>query len=300
MENIHSQTIANYTPQSLDADAWTQISGFVRASVAHRFGTGQSRRQTQHALSTMAAFADWVLLTGVARLDESALRENVIDAYTYHRTSEVDGPVAERERKRLRVIAGLRNFPEKRAVATTATPSAPYTADEVDGFRQWALWQPNDYRAGSAQAVAALGLGCGLTLLEMMHVRGRDIITLDDGLLGVQLLNRTVPVLADWNEELGASRGSDLDRYLVSPESTQRTGQSGTSVMKMLGPNSPSPQRMRATWLLAHVEASTNIYSLMAAAGLSAPDFLRRLAGFAAFTPASKQPAVFRLSTEVN
>lgn len=297
--NIHSQTIANYVPQSLDPESWTQIRDFVRTSVARRFGAGQSQRQAQHALSTMSAFADWVLFTGVAALDESALRENIIDAYTHHRRSEVNGSVAERERKRLRLIAGLRNTPEKRAVATTATPSAPYTADEVEGIRRWAQWQPNDYRVGSAQAVAALGLGCGLTLSEMMQLRGSDIVTLVDGLLGVQLPDRTVPALADWNEELAASRGADLNQFLISADSTQRAGQSAHDAVKSLGPDSPSPQRMRATWLLAHVEASTNIYSLMAAAGLSAPDFLRRLASFAAFTPASAQPAAFRLATEV-
>lgn len=133
-----------------------------------------------------------------------------------------------------------------------------------------------------------------------MQVRVRDIVTLDDGLLGVQLTDRTVPVLSAWNDELARARTALPDDFLVNPGSSRRDAAGASSALTALNPNSPATQRMRATWLLDHVNASTNIFSLMSAAGLSAPDFLRRLAAFAEHTPASAQPASFRLATEVN
>lgn len=292
--------IDNYTPRTMDADTWSAMEGFVRETLRTRYAQGRTTRAIQHGLATLSAFADWVLLTGVGEMDESILRANIIDAYTAHRHTEVDGPVAERERKRLRAIAGLRSTPEQRTIATTATPSEPYNADEQGAIVRWAEWQPTDARRRNALAIAALGLGCGLTGTEMMQVRGRDIITLDDGLLGVQLMDRTVPVLSAWHDELGASRGSDASDYVIAQGRPLRSAATVSSVLFALGPDAPSAQRLRATWLLTHVNASTNIYSLMSAAGLSAPDFLRRLAAFADHVPASVQPAAFRLSTEVN
>ncbi|MGN7948557.1 hypothetical protein ACTJKH_07415 [Microbacterium sp. 22215] len=297
--NTTHHIIDNYTPRTLDATAWSEMEGFVRETIRTRYAHGRTERAIQHGLATLSAFADWVLMTGVGGMNESILRANIIDTYTSHRHSEVDGPVAERERKRLRAIAGLRSTPEQRTIATTSTPSMPYNEDEQGAILRWAEWQPTDVRRRSALGIVALGLGCGLTGTEMLQVRCADIVTLDDGLLGVQLPDRTVPVLSAWHDELSAARSTAADAYLVGPDWTLRTAVTLGAALQNLGPNSPSAQRLRATWLLTHVNASTNIYSLMSAAGLSAPDFLRRLAAFADHVPASAQPAAFRLSMEV-
>lgn len=297
MNNNHY--IHNYTPLFLEPDVWADLAEFVRGTVSLRYSEGRSVRDTERALSTLTSFAEWILITGVTSADEIALNERVINSYTSHRKSEVEAPVAERERKLLRTLAGLRNTVEKRTVATTATPSTPYSLMEQEEIRYWAHWQQTDHRTRVATAVAALGLGCGLTSEEMAQVREQDIIELADGLLGVRLNGRTIPVLATWNDELASTLTGTPAQYLVSPKSELRVKSATSATLKICGPDSPSPQRMRATWLLAHVDASTNVFALMAAAGLSAPDFLRRLASFASFTPAAEQAATFRLATEV-
>ncbi|MGV2984407.1 hypothetical protein ACNPNP_11960 [Microbacterium sp. AGC85] len=297
MNNNHY--IHNYTPLFLEPDVWADLAEFVRGTVSLRYSEGRSVRDTERALSTLTSFAEWILITGVTSADEIALNERVINSYTSHRKSEVEAPVAERERKLLRTLAGLRNTVEKRTVATTATPSTPYSLMEQEEIRYWAHWQQTDHRTRGATAVAALGLGCGLTSEEMAQVREQDIIELADGLLGVRLNGRTIPVLATWNDELASTLTGTPAQYLVSPKSELRVKSATSATLKICGPDSPSPQRMRATWLLAHVDASTNVFALMAAAGLSAPDFLRRLASFASFTPAAEQAATFRLATEV-
>lgn len=291
--------IASYTPLHLDFDVWAEMESFVRTTIRCRYSAGRRLRATEHALSILTSFAEWVLLTGVTELSDSCLKESVVNAYTTHRKNEVTAAVAERERKVLRTLAGLPNLVEKRTVATTATPSVPYSMLEQEEIRYWAHWQPNVHRLRVAKAIAALGLGCGLTSSEMAQVREKDLIELEDGLLGVWVQNRVVPVLAEWNDELSSTRTGIPDEFLVSPRSTLRDKPATAASLALCGPGSPSPQRMRATWLLAHVEASTNIFSLMAAAGISAPDFLRRLAAYASFTPASEQASAFRLAEEV-
>lgn len=297
MDDI-TQLIDNYTPRALETEMWEEAAPFVRAAI-RRYSIGRTKRNVEAALSTLSAFADWVLFTGVSDASDTALRANIIDAYAHHRRTEVEAPLAERERKRLRLIAGLRNTPEKRDIATTATATEPLSAPELDNIRRWAQWQSRDVQRRTASTIAALGLGCGLTATEMMSVRARDIITLDDGLVGVQLDDRTVPVLEEWNDELATARIADPDDYVIAPKGKVRNSYGLKGALHLLGPESPSPQRMRVTWLLGHVEASTNIFTLMSAAGLTAPDFLRRLAPYATYTPASQQLAAFRLSSEV-
>lgn len=298
MHNNHDY-ISTFTPRYLDSDVWSEVADFVRRTVRLRYSEGRKVRDVERAMSALTTFAEWVLITGVTTADEAALTERVINSYTSHRKSEVEAPVAERERKLLRTLAGLANTVEKRTVATTATPSTPYSLLEQEEIRYWAQWQLTDHRARVARAIAALGLGCGLTSTEMAQVRERDVVVLADGLLGVTLESRTIPVLAAWNDELAATLTEGPSEYLVSPRSVLRDKSATAASLALCGPDSPSPQRMRATWLLAHVDASTNVFALMAAAGLSAPDFLRRLATFASFTPASEQALTFRLSTEV-
>ena len=295
MNNTTLEYICAYTPRFLDPDVWAEMSDFIRTTVERRYASGRSLRATEHALSILTSFAEWVLITGVTAISVKALNERIINAYTSHRKSEVEAPVAERERKLLRTLAGLPNTVEKRTVATTSTPSTPYSPLEQEEIRYWVHWQLTKHRSSVAAAIAALGLGCGLTSGEMAKVREKDIIELEDGLLGVTLEGRTIPVLAEWNDELASTLTDEPSKYLISPRSVLRDKSAIATSLRICGPGSPSPQRMRATWLLAHVDASTNIFALMAAAGLSAPDFLRRLASFASFTPASS----FRLSTEV-
>lgn len=297
MNNDHY--ICNYTPLFLEPGVWADMAEFVRGTVRLRFSEARSVRETERALSILTSFAEWVLITGVTSVDEAALNESVIDAYTSHRKSEIKAPVAERERKLLRTLAGLRNTVEMRTVATTAAPSTPYSLLEQEEIRYWAHWQQTDHRTRVATAVAALGLGCGLTSEEMAQVREQDVIELADGMLGIRLEDRTVPVLAKWNDELASTLTGTPEQYLVSPRSVLRGKPATATTLKICRPGSPSPQRMRATWLLAHVDASTNVFALTAAAGLSTPQFLRRLASFASFTPAAEQAAIFRLATEV-
>lgn len=296
--NNAEEVFETYTPH-IPTDIWNELKPFVVETVRSNYTEGRTRDDIHHGLMTLTGFADWVYTVDLGKLDVGILRADVIDAYTAFRATEVAGFLAERERKRLRVIAGLPGGPEKRPVSTNSTPQTPYTDLEQGEIRRWTEWQPRAGRREDATGIAALGLGCGLTALEMMQTRVRDIRELDDGMLGVQTADRVVPVLTSWHEELQSVIVGDGSDYLIGRGYTARDSTSLKSLITSLPGMRPSPQRMRATWMLAHVDAGTPLPDFLDAAGLKSPDVLRRLLPFASRTPKNARTRALRLSTEV-
>jgi hypothetical protein len=290
------KVLLTYTP-TLPTENWMSIRPFVLRTIRANFGPHSDERAVRRGLVALIGFADWVLTSGVGELDDAAKHSNVIDAYTAYRKHEVEPAVAERERKQLRTLAGIPNSPEPDRTPTTAPPSQPYTRDEQDEIRRWANGQSTEQNRRTARAVAALSLGCGLTAIELMQVRGCDLHVLEDGLMGVVVAGRTVPVLKEWEEELRSLADGDAGEYVVRP-SRRRTGLGCLKAIAQLGYPTPSTQRMRATWLLAHVNAGTHIPTLIEASGLTSSDFLRRVLPFADTWSAAARTATLRLGTE--
>ncbi|MFJ2543061.1 hypothetical protein [Microbacterium sp. NPDC087589] len=296
--NNAEEVLETYTPH-IPTNIWNELKPFVVETVRSHYTEGRTRDDIHHGLMTLTGFADWVLTLGLGSLDETILRADVIDAYTTYRSTEVAGFLAERERKRLRVIAGLPAGPEDRAVSTSSTPQTPYTVEEQGEIRRWSQWQSREGSRRNASSIATLGLGCGLTAAEMMTARRDDIIVLDDNLLGVRTPDRTIPVLHSWHDELEVlSQGPD-DGYLIGRTWSTRNSMTLKSIIDGLPGLRPSPQRMRASWMLAHVDAGTPLPDFLDAAGLKSPDVLRRLLPFLARTPESARTSALRLATEV-
>lgn len=296
--NALEKVLATYAP-SMPAENWATIRNFVMKTMRARFAEHRDSRTISNGLYTIAGFADWVAATGVGKLNATVLRADIIDAYAAFRRGEVELAVAERERKALRTVAGLPNTPGVRAASTNAPEAVPYTRVEQDEIRRWAEGQFSDDTRRSATAIAALGLGCGLSATELMQVRGRDVVVLSDGLMGVCVNGRTVPVTAEWDDELRELGTGDPAEHLIRPRRTRRDGKACTNTIFELGDPRPSTQRMRATWLLAHVDAGTHIPTLITASGLTSSDFLRRVLPFATEETEHVRTRMLRLSTEV-
>jgi hypothetical protein len=293
---IATNTILDTYHPTLPTDTWALMRDFVCGTVRFRFTGGRNHRDVERALHALTGFADWVLLTDIADLDASVLSADVIDAYTAHRYAEVEPHIAERERKLLRTLAGLQNGPEDRPSTTTAPPSQPYDRDEQDAIRWWTQWQATDRRRSTCLAIAALGLGCGLTAQEMVHTRARHIVTLSDGMMGVRTEGREVPVTAEWNGELAALKALPANSHVIAPNAGARNPQMLQDVLRSSGQPRPVPQRMRATWLLNHVDGGTPLNTLIDAAGLTSPDVLRRLLPFAIRLEGQERVSALRLS----
>lgn len=164
-------------------------------------------------------------------------------------------------------------------------PTRPYRAAEIQSLRAWAEWQSTSARRANARTLLALGLGAGLSAVEIGTLRVDDMQVDDLGVLIHVRAERTrdVPVLRDWEQDLivrtkllapgsWAFRENHNEFYpnLIS----NFVNRSKVTVVR------PQAQRMRTTWLLTHLAAGTPLRPLMAAAGIQSLSALNRYLGF--------------------
>jgi hypothetical protein len=114
-----------------------------------------------------------------------------------------------------------------------------------------------------------------------MRVRGTDVIPTPAGVLvRVGPPNaRTVPALADFEDDLLALAAEARDEPLVGGEARTKNKASRAVARFEAGPGRPklSAARARSTWLLRHVRAGTRLPELAAAAGLRGVSVLNEL-----------------------
>lgn len=166
-----------------------------------------------------------------------------------------------------------------------AQPLAPYTTDEEAGFSDWAGRQKTPEFKRDARTILALGFGAGLSAGEIGEVRGADV--LDDN-LGIQILvlgdrSRSVQTVRSYESRLrAAAHAVKPEEYLIRPQRTSTPKNLLSNIVDRgvsseLGPQS---QRMRASWLVHHLNVGTPVGALMEAAGLESLKALSRYLEF--------------------
>ncbi len=200
---------------------------------------------------------------------------------TYNRASR--NTLRARLRRVTEALLGDETAVRARALGK-AEASRPYTPKQVAELDGWALAQPSEERRTSARALLALGLGAGLTGAEIITLRTRHVqyvggtTFIDIG--GTD--NRIVPVLPDWADELGERTAFvGGDGWVFRAE--QRGGNINliTDFVSRNGPHLPlQTRRMRATWLVHHLEVGTPVKTLLRIAGLRSAEALDRVLPF--------------------
>lgn len=148
----------------------------------------------------------------------------------------------------------------------------PYSSDEIELLKQDALDQPTASRCRAARAFLALGLGAGLDGRWLTRVEPADV-TCRDGFVEVTVgepAARVVVVLAEWEDEILELASSAGEGCVIGRRSNARNRVADLSKSFVCPAGHPrlSPGRLRATWLLGHLEAGTRLPELCAAAGL--------------------------------
>lgn len=296
VQAMNASIFDSYQP-AISKESWSACRDFVIETIQSRYGHDRSEQDIKKALSLLTGFADWALNAAVGYIDATVLTPEYIDAYRTFRGGEVDTAFAERERKTLYALAGERVAREARPTSTTSRGAQPYSRAEQDEIVRWTERQSTDARRRTCRAMAALGLGCGVSPKEMLHARRRDIITLADGMPGLAVDGREVPVTIEWSDALRSLVDGDPDEYLVAPGCLVRRADLMKTISARHGQPAPTAQRMRATWLLAHVDGGTPLNTLIEAAGLGSEDFLRRLLPYAERPTGAARLAALRLSS---
>ena len=276
---------ATYRPKQVDAALWDgELGGFVRGLLGELVDQEiGSLPLVARALSLLGA---WAYQRGTP-LD----RELVLDPVTVEQfCATLDESRAGTYRSALRRVGRLvtrkapwDDAPDPRNQRTAAPP---YTSAELARLEAEAANQATALRRRVLEALLALGVGVGLDGRWLGQVRGTHVTRSETGALLVAVpapAARLVAVrdcYADRLERLAAQAGDEL--VIGGQPAKNRVSTVKGRLVLSDGAPPVDPGRLRATWLVAHLQAGTNAALLADAAGLEGLTSLSDLLAFVA------------------
>lgn len=178
---------------------------------------------------------------------------------------------------------------------SAATPSAPFTADEVAQLCNFAEKHPRESVRQNLSGLLGLCLGVGLATEDLRRIRGTDIRRRDNGSVCVTVTGRrarTVTCTAEWEDTLAAAGLAAGDAYVFRPgreDSSAAVNVVSNYVADLDWPpelqGTFTAKRARATWIVRHLEAGIPARVLIQAAGVAGLDALDRYVRYTAPTP---------------
>lgn len=264
---------------------WDLLEPVVRPAV--EAAAARSDRDANALYPPAAAFALWAWQSrGMPPEGTTIFRQRVINEFIHRGMPNHTRASRATYRSALTTIAeAVTPTWDASAVIPRSAPTAPYSAQEVARLVSWARSQRNEDRRVDARVLLALGLGAGLTTIELLNVRTRDI-DWRDGQLVVQVWSsrpRLVPVDPQWAGGLLAVREHNApDEWAFR---RTRRGVRAPQVTDFLHRHHHTeidvrPVRMRTTWLVSHLRTSTPPRELLRISGLKNMAALDRLTPF--------------------
>ena len=289
-----------YRPQKIDPHRWARIRAFVEDSVAttapHTVGA------TRTLLQTVAHYVQWAVFVQQLPLDGNVIwAKPTIDRYV---TSEFVH-LAEGTRRNYRsyldrVRAAVR--PQENDYQYTPqnrkSSVAPYTAAEIEQYREWAVFQTTSLKKDRAMMLMVFCTGAGLRVSELAAVTHAHITRTTAG-YQIEVIRgsfpRLVPLLAEWDDWLDVI----LERRPVGPAlwgSANRTDGKNlvSSFTQYTEGKHPRSDRLRNTWIVAHLTNRVPIADLFYAAGVRKMEHLGRLIQHIPPLDAVDYQAIFR------
>lgn len=261
---------------------WDTIGAFIDDAVAEAAkATGKDARLLYPAA---VPFVLWCWRTrGTSLVRERIFRPQPVEEFVHlGMTGYLKGSRAT-HRAALRLMVEVLNpqaahregFPIPRSA-----PTEPYSQSEVAALHSWALTRSTPGRRRDAMVLLVLGLGAGMATRELLAVETGDLDLNSMVVIVWGSRPRVVPISETWQVPL--LRVAD---QLESPGWAFRPGRHGVNPRQVTDFLNRShtrldirPSRMRATWLLAHLEAGTAPRELLRISGLRNLAALDRIA----------------------
>lgn len=255
--------IDNYAPYG-NQDFWAEAGPVVREIVTRL--EPATEMLALHWLSAITQLARWV----------STVAGHPVTAQTLFEPSIVQRYVAAGGRSASAAAdlhARLRGYGTRlsRPSARSRKPhpqltATPYTRRELATFASWCTTRSTPLRRRNATVHLALGLGAGMRSAEIEAARVSNF-TERDGVLVVATRGREIPML---------QRQADLVRKILPGLATHellikmetRTSERTYLAVRSGPGKGPVSERLRATWIVAHLQAGTPLKELQLAAGL--------------------------------
>jgi integrase len=282
------QTIISYVAVMPDSH-WVAVGPFVRTSVSAL--TPQAVSTARSFLASAAKFGHWVWETTGMPLDPYVVfRPEFVNRFLQAVMSTASYHYQYQTAQRLNLfVAHFTGTPTARLTAADPNASQPYSARELITFRSSASRRSTLNRRRNAQVLLGLGAGAGLRADEIATIRVCDIHTdaANTGTFGLVVevpgkQARSVPVASDWVRVLTAGiSGCSEDAFAFAG---YRPPGYPARVIHQLGiddptEQTPTPTRLRATWIVGLLNAGVPLDLLLKVAGLAEVVSLRSYLG---------------------
>jgi integrase len=277
--------MVRYQPE-ISAQRWERIREFVEDAVA--VTVPNCAYTMERLLIVCSHYVDWAVnVASVPMQAKIVFRLELISRYTSEVMNQSEGTRRNYRAILLRIAEVL--LPDNPTAELKALNSrvsmVPYSEEELTRLEFWARGQSTPRRERNAAVLLALCAGGGLWSNEVAEARRGDIHFDAQGVLvSVRGTNaRQVPLLARWEPWLRiALEGlEDNDRVFGNKNRKNNSKNLVTAYIQdsVLPPKTPRPQsnRMRATWLVTHLAARTDMRALMTASGVGKFENLARL-----------------------
>ncbi|WP_123955388.1 site-specific integrase [Frondihabitans sp. 762G35] len=241
----------------------------------------------------VAGFALWCWQSAGLPLDAPAIFTREVIAY-YAQVGCGSLTAAARGNRRsllLRVSEVIvRTGPGRLPPLPPSDPSEPYDRKQLVSVVSWARGQSTQDRRANAHLLVALGLGAGLSAQEIIELRTSDVRRdgRDIDVFIRQGRERMVPMLREFADIVPDLNPATPDAFAFRPGRRLAYVNAISNFVarsRTLGLH-PQSQRMRATWIVRHLDAGTPLRVLTKAAGLESLDALARFERFITDIPA--------------
>lgn len=256
-------------------------------------------------LGALASHAAWLAATGNPVDTDTLFDRDLVQHWAVLGLQHLSPGTAANYRSRLnRVGAAFNEVRRGPAALTGSDPVATYAPVEEDRFLAWADAQRTDALRFAVLVLLCLGLGAGLSTAEILGVTGTDVTGRADRDVLVRVREgrpRTVRVRTRYAALLlGLAEAAGHD-HLYRPDAPGRGGKNAVSNLVATAREDGdarlpvlTPQRMRATWLVRHLDAGVRVDALLAAAGLDSLAHLTRYLPALRPLPAPEVTALLR------
>ena len=280
--------IERFSPDQVPTEAWTRVRGVVRGAVERAEPRGPYSAAT--LLNVVAQFAIWADTRGQSIDPESLFDPELIDRFI------VEGCRHLRKGSRLnyrtqlwkvgQAVRGETLFPD-RPLSLGGKPDAkpPYTEQEIAALITWCAALPTLNLRRNCTAMLALGLGAGLTSVEMSKAVGTDVVQEEDGLL-ISVIGdsaRCVTVVERWESRVRALGEEVGARPLLMPDRSSVRDWQMTNLVELAarsgrgGVPKLSPLRLRITWIVGRLAVGVPVLDVADSAGIAKDQICRYL-----------------------
>jgi integrase len=235
---------------------------------------------------------------GLELSPEALLSEAVIERLVLVGCGDLSPASVRTVRTNLRALARtLARYPEPLPTPLVRERAKrPYSTAEIAGFLRLAQALSTERRRMRATALVCLGAGAGVIAGELRHVRGRDVVEREGGVLVLVSGRRarSVPVLACYRQPLLRAARFTGDGFIVGGREPGRRNITD-ELCRPLSADRSLPRlesgRLRSTWLVACAR-QIGLGAFMQAAGISCS---QRLGDLAAQLPAATEQELVAL-----